>query len=112
MESQSIRKNAAGFDFGLETLCKCFGQEEEIEAEVCPGLSEPGKAEIRRLKKETAELKEANEILRTAQPVSRATFRPIHVEIIYQELGNAVDGLMTTRGYRAVKSRNVAYERP
>jgi transposase len=64
-EWSAIRQVATRLGVGPETLRKWVRQA-EINGGLRPGASESENVEIRRLKKEVAELKRTNEILRTA----------------------------------------------
>jgi transposase len=60
-----MRQVATRLGVGPETVRKWVRQA-EVNAGLRPGVSESENVEIRRLKKEFAELKRTNEILRTA----------------------------------------------
>ena len=60
-----IRETAPKLNISVETLRRWVGQA-EIDAGRTVGLSTDAQAEIRRLKRENAELRRANEILKTA----------------------------------------------
>jgi transposase len=64
-EWSAIRQVATRLGVGPKTVRKWVRQA-EINAGVRPGVLESENVEIRRLKKEVAELKRTNEILRTA----------------------------------------------
>lgn len=64
-EYAAIRHVGAKLGVGPETLRK-WRRRYEVDAGVRPGVSSVELAEIKRLKRENAELRRANEILRTA----------------------------------------------
>ncbi len=64
-EWATIQRVASRLGVAGETVRKWVRQA-EVNAGLRPGVSESENAEIRRLKKEVAELKRTNEILRTA----------------------------------------------
>ncbi|MGW9587351.1 IS3 family transposase [Microbacterium sp. NPDC055455] len=85
-----------------------------------PGTSSEAQAEIKRLKKQIAELEKANEILRSASVFSRDRARPplvemiafvdkmrdrLGVELVCRVMRQAEVGFLTARGYRAAKAR-------
>ena len=90
-----------------------------VQAGLRPGVSKSENPEIRRLKKEVAELRRASEILRTAscllpaeldRPASRCSDKWMYLnqfgfELIHRVLGNTAGGSMTSHGYRRAKSR-------
>jgi len=64
-EYAAIRSIGAKCNVGPETLRKWLRQA-EVDAGARPGVTSEESAEIRRLKREVAELRRANEILRAA----------------------------------------------
>src|SRR5919107_145072 len=69
-EWAAIQAVASRLGVNSETLRKWL-RRSEIDAGARPGVSSEEQAEIRRLKKENAELRRTNEILRTASAFSR-----------------------------------------
>ncbi|UFS60602.1 IS3 family transposase [Subtercola endophyticus] len=95
----------------------------EIDAGVRPGVTTDMTEENRKLKRENAELRRANEILKAASVFFAKGARPPHdemirfidqmrhrfgVEAICRVLRPAVRGFVTSRGYRAAKTRPVS----
>lgn len=64
-EYAAIRHVGAKLGVGPETLRK-WRRKSEVDTGVRPGVTSEDHAEIKRLKRENAELRRANEILRTA----------------------------------------------
>jgi len=64
-EWEALRHVGAKLGVGAETLRK-WRRRAEIDSGARPGVTSEEAAEVRRLKKENAELRRANEILRTA----------------------------------------------
>ena len=64
-EYAAIRHVSSKLGVGSETLRK-WRRRYEVDAGVRPGISSDELAEVKRLKRENAELRRANEILRTA----------------------------------------------
>ena len=64
-EYSAIRHVSAKLGVGPETLRK-WRRRAEIDAGVRPGVTSEENSELKRLKRENAELRRANEILRTA----------------------------------------------
>lgn len=60
-----IKETALKLNIAVETLRRWVGQA-EIDAGTRPGVTAVEQAEIKRLKRENAELRRANEILKTA----------------------------------------------
>ncbi|WP_297589876.1 IS3 family transposase [uncultured Mobiluncus sp.] len=99
----------------------------EIDQGERPGVSREESAEIRRLRKENAELKRTNEILKLASAFFTKRARPPRDEMIafideYRDCfsvericrvmrEHTVGGFITSRGYRAAKSRTVCARR-
>src|SRR5690625_3246825 len=92
----------------------------EVDSGKKAGVSSDEQAEIRRLKRENAELRRANEILKTASAffaaeLDRPTTRDRGISIcvgivsgpvsICRTLGATERGFITSRGYRAAKTR-------
>ena len=115
----AIRQVLTRLGVGPETVRK-WVRHAEINAGLRPGVSESENAEIRRLKKEVAELKRANDSSQTASTFSQTIPRPIRARMIryvdlYHEqfgawlicrvLGNTGGGFMATHRYWGAKSR-------
>jgi transposase len=64
-EAAAIRSIAAKLDVGPESL-RVWVRRAEVDAGVKPGVTSQEAAEIKRLKRENAELRRANEILKAA----------------------------------------------
>lgn len=64
-EYAAIRHVGARLGVGFETLRK-WRRRAEVDAGVRPGVTSTESAELKQLKRENAELRRANEILRTA----------------------------------------------
>ena len=64
-EYAAIRHVASRLGVGAETL-RNWRRQSEVDSGARPGVTSAESAEIRRLKKENAELRRANEILRAA----------------------------------------------
>ena len=95
----------------------------EIDQVERPGVSREESFEIRRLRKENAELKRTNEILKLASSFFTKRTQPPRDSMIafidhYRDCfllkficqvmrGHTVGGFITPRGYRAAKSRKV-----
>ena len=101
-----------------ETL-RVWQRRYDIDAGVRPGVTTDMAEENRRLRRENAELKKANEVLKAAS-VFREGTRPatnemiqfiderhdrFGVELLCRVLRAAVRGFLTSRGYRAAKAR-------
>jgi transposase len=64
-EAAAIRSIAAKLDVGPESL-RVWVRRAEVDAGVKPGVTSEEAAEIKRLRRENAELRRANEILKAA----------------------------------------------
>ncbi|UYG15916.1 IS3 family transposase [Brachybacterium huguangmaarense] len=116
--AESIRAIAPQLGVGLETLriwCNRYGPTEPVT-----GSGESLEEENRRLRRELAESRRANEILKAASGFFRRGTRPPHdemirfidehrdqfgVEAICRALSATECGFITSRGYRAAKTR-------
>nr|WP_232016816.1 IS3 family transposase [Gordonia insulae] len=118
-EFEAIRQVAAKQQVAEETLRR-WRRKAQIDAGQRAGTSSEEHAEIRRLKKEVAELRRTNELLKSASAFFRLGARPDHdemiafidkfrdqfgVEFICRTLRAAGVVFLTSRGYRAAKSR-------
>nr|WP_246200953.1 IS3 family transposase [Agromyces allii] len=115
----AVRHVAGLLGMSAETL-RLWQRRYEVDAGVKPGLTTDAGAEIKRLRKENAELRKANEILKAASVFFREGARPaltemirfidehrdrFGVELICRVLRPAVTGFLTARGYRAAVGR-------
>ncbi|WP_370520555.1 IS3 family transposase [Kocuria sp. KD4] len=115
----AVRHVAGLLGMSPETL-RLWQRRYEVDAGVKPGLTTDAAAEIKRLQKENAELRKANEILKAASVFFREGARPpltemirfinehrdrFGVELICWVLRPAVQGFLTSRGYRAAVGR-------
>ncbi|WP_448811955.1 IS3 family transposase [Agromyces bauzanensis] len=115
----AVRHVAGLLGMSPETL-RLWQRRYEIDAGVKPGVTTDAAAEIKRLQKENAELRKANEILKAASVFFRQGARPpltemirfideyrerFGVELICRVLRPAVTGFLTARGYRAAVGR-------
>nr|WP_179658480.1 IS3 family transposase [Nocardioides panzhihuensis] len=115
----AIRHVADLLGMNSETL-RVWLRRSEVDAGTRPGVSTDAAEEIKRLRRENAELRRANEILKSASVFFAKGARPSHdeviryidehrdqfgVEAICRVLRPAVRGFITSRGYRAVKNR-------
>ncbi|HHX46161.1 MAG TPA: IS3 family transposase [Brevibacterium sp.] len=115
----AVRHVAGLLGMSPETL-RLWQRRYEIDAGVKPGLTTDAAAEIKRLQKENAELRKANEILKAASVFFAKGARPpltemirfideyrdrFGVELICRVLRPAVQGFLTSRGHRAAAGR-------
>ncbi|WP_109237457.1 IS3 family transposase [Gordonia paraffinivorans] len=115
----AVRHVAGLLGMSPETL-RLWQRRAEVGAGVKPGLTTDAAAEIKRLQKENAELRKANEILKAASVFFAKGARPpltemirfinehrdrFGVELICRVLRPAVQGFLTSRGYRAAIGR-------
>ncbi|WP_157416846.1 IS3 family transposase [Agromyces allii] len=115
----AVRHVAGLLGMSAETL-RLWQRRYEVDAGVKPGLTTDAGAEIKRLRKENAELRKANEILKAASVFFAKGARPaltemirfidehrdrFGVELICRVLRPAVTGFLTARGYRAAVGR-------
>ncbi|OYO13992.1 IS3 family transposase [Enemella evansiae] len=118
-EYAAIRHVGAKLGVGPETLRK-WRRRAEVDAGTRPGVTSDELAEIKRLKRENAELRRANEILKAASAFFGSGTRPPHdemirfvdmfrdrfgVEAICRTISATDSGFLTARGYRASKTR-------
>ena len=64
-EAAAIRSIAGKLDVGAESL-RVWVRQAEVDAGMKPGVTSEESAEVKRLKRENAELRRANEILKAA----------------------------------------------
>nr|WP_246139958.1 IS3 family transposase [Protaetiibacter larvae] len=115
----AVRHVAGLLGMSAETL-RLWQRRYEVDAGVKPGLTTDAAAEIKRLQREIIELRKANEILKAASVFFREGARPpltemirfideyrdrFGVELICRVLRPAVQGFLTSRGYRAAVGR-------
>lgn len=118
-ELVAIRSVTPRIGVNAETFCRWICQW-QIDAGTSLGLSESDHAEIRRLRTENQELRRANEILQTVSASFATELDPRHgemiryldeyraqfrVEWIFGGLARTEGAFMTSRSYRAAKSR-------
>ncbi|MEV7767601.1 IS3 family transposase [Microbacterium sp. NPDC086615] len=122
----SAARHVAGLlGMSPETL-RLWQRQAEVDAGAKPGLTTEAAAEIKRLQKENAELRKANEILKAASVFFAKGARPpltemirfinehrdrYGVELICRVLKPAVQGFLTSRGYRAALARTPSARR-
>ncbi|MGO3248219.1 MAG: IS3 family transposase [Agrococcus casei] len=121
----AVRHVAGMLGMSSETL-RLWQRRYEVDAGVKPGLTTDAAAEIKRLQKENAELRKANEILKAASVFFAKGARPpltemikfinehrdhFGVELICRVLRPAVQGFLTSRGYRAAVRREPSARR-
>ncbi|WGH90586.1 IS3 family transposase [Auritidibacter ignavus] len=114
-----IRETAPKLSIATQTLRR-WVEQAEVDTGQKSGVSTDAQAQIRKLKRENAELCWANEILKTALGFFRSGARPPHdemiayidmfrdrfgVESICRVLGATDRGFITSGGYRAAKAR-------
>ncbi|WP_449528529.1 IS3 family transposase [Galactobacter valiniphilus] len=115
----AVRHVAGLLGMSPETL-RVWHRRREVDAGRRPGVPSDVSEETSRLKRENAELRKANEILRAASVFFAKGARPpldemirfidMHrdqfgVELICRVLRDPVRGFLTSRGYRAAKAR-------
>ncbi|QEO10287.1 IS3 family transposase [Protaetiibacter larvae] len=115
----AVRHVAGLLGMSAETL-RLWQRRYEVDAGVKPGLTTDAAAEIKRLQREIIELRKANEILKAASVFFAKGARPpltemirfideyrdrFGVELICRVLRPAVQGFLTSRGYRAAVGR-------
>ncbi|WP_435873153.1 IS3 family transposase [Microbacterium aurantiacum] len=115
----AVRHVAGLLGMSPETL-RLWQRRYEVDAGVKPGLTTDAAARIKELEKEVSELRKANEILKAASVFFREGARPpltemirfineyrdrYGVELICRVLRPAVQGFLTSRGYRAAVGR-------
>jgi transposase-like protein len=116
-EAGAIRHVADRLGVGAETLRK-WRRRYEVDSGARPGVTSEETAEIKRLKRENAELRRANEMADGVSVFRRGSRRPhdemiryvdtfkdrFGVEAICRILGATECGFVTARGYRAAKT--------
>ncbi|MBD3943974.1 IS3 family transposase [Microbacterium sp. NEAU-LLC] len=115
----AVRHVAGLLGMSPETL-RVWHRRREVDAGVRPGVPTDVAAENAQLRRENAELRKANEVLKAASVFFAKGARPpldemirfidMHrdqfgVELICRVLKDAVRGFLTSRGYRAAKTR-------
>ncbi|QKJ18054.1 IS3 family transposase [Microbacterium hominis] len=115
----AVRHVAGLLGMSPETL-RLWQRRYEVDAGTKPGVTSDAAAEIKQLQKENAELRKANEILKAASVFFAKGARPpltemirfidehrdrFGVELICRVLRPAVQGFLTSRGYRAAVGR-------
>ncbi|HWV27916.1 MAG TPA: IS3 family transposase [Aeromicrobium sp.] len=118
-KSEAARHVAGLLGMSPETL-RTWARRVEVDQGRVPGASTDVVEENRRLRREVAELRKANEVLKAASVFFAKGARPAHdemirfidehrdqfgVELICGVLRPAVRGFITSRGYRAAKTR-------
>ncbi|HWB38078.1 MAG TPA: IS3 family transposase [Rugosimonospora sp.] len=118
-EYAAMRAVAGRLGVKTETL-RVWQRRSEVDAGKRSGVTTEEQAEIRRLRKENAELRRANEILKAASAFFRRRARPprhemirfvdehkdrFGVEPICRVIGATEGGFLSARGYRAAKTR-------
>ncbi len=119
----AVRHVAGLLGMSAETL-RVWHRRREVDAGAKPGVPSDVAEENKRLRREVAELRKANEILKAASVFFREGARPAltemirfideyrgrfgGVELICRTLRPAVQGFITSRGYRAAKTRVVS----
>ncbi len=121
-EFEAIKSVASKLGGVAEESVRRWRRKSQIDAGERPGVTTSEHAEIRRLKREVAELRRANEILKSASAFFRSGTRPPRnemiayidahrdqfggVEFICRVLRAAIPGFFfTSRGYRDAKTR-------
>ncbi|WP_431780033.1 IS3 family transposase [Microbacterium aurantiacum] len=115
----AVRHVAGLLGMSPETL-RLWQRRYEVDAGAKPGVTTDAAARIKQLEKEVSELRKANEILKAASVFFREGARPpltemirfinehrdrFGVELICRVLRPAVQGFLTSRGYRAAIGR-------
>nr|WP_157897770.1 IS3 family transposase [Mycolicibacterium rutilum] len=118
-EFEAIKSVASKLGVAEESVRR-WRRKSQIDAGERPGVTTSEHAEIRRLKREVAELRRANEILKSASAFFGSGTRPprnemiayidahrdqFGVEFICRVLRAAIPGFFTSRGYRDAKTR-------
>ncbi|WP_163729049.1 IS3 family transposase [Mycolicibacterium psychrotolerans] len=118
-EFEAIKSVSSKLGISEESLRR-WRRKAQVDAGERPGTSSSEHAEIRRLKREVADLRRANEILKSASAFFRSGARPprdemiayidahrdqFGVELICRILRAAIPGFLTSRGYRAARTR-------
>nr|WP_248242382.1 IS3 family transposase [Microbacterium kunmingense] len=115
----AVRHVAGLLGMSPETL-RLWQRRYEVDAGTKPGVTTDAAARIKQLEKEVSELRKANEILKAASVFFREGARPsltemirfidehrdrFGVELICRVLRPAVQGFLTSRGYRSAVGR-------
>ena len=119
-EFEAIKSVAGKLGISEESLRR-WRRKAQIDAGERPGMTSSEHAEVKRLKRENAELRRANEILKAASAFFAAEYRPpprdemiafidshcdqFGVELICRVLRAAIPAFFTSRGYRAARTR-------
>ncbi|WP_231122312.1 IS3 family transposase [Mycobacterium intracellulare] len=118
-EFEAIKSVASKLGIAQESVRR-WRRKAQVDAGERPGTTGSEHAEIRRLKRENAELRRANEVLKSASAFFGSGARPprdemiafidahrdqFGVELICRVLRAAIPGFLTSRGYRAARTR-------
>ncbi|RDH75925.1 IS3 family transposase [Mycolicibacterium moriokaense] len=118
-EFEAIKSVAGKLGMSEESVRR-WRRKAQVDAGERPGTTSVEHAEIRKLKRENAELRRANEVLKSASAFFRSGARPprnemityidahrdqFWVELICGVLRAAIPGFLTSRGYRAARTR-------
>src|SRR6516225_5519853 len=117
-EFEAIKSIAVKLNVAEESVRR-WRRKAQVDAGERPGMTSSEHAEIRKLKREVAELRRANEILKSASAFFAGVRPPRNemiayidthrdqfgVELICRVLRAAIPGFLTARGYRAARTR-------
>ncbi|WP_423202722.1 IS3 family transposase [Mycobacterium lehmannii] len=118
-EFEAIKSVASKLGISEESVRR-WRRKAQVDAGERPGVTSSEHAEIRKLKREVAELRRANEVLKSASAFFGGGARPprnemiayidshrgqFGVELICGVLRAAIPGFLTSRGYRAARTR-------